>query len=149
MKEAKMEYKSYAEKLKDPRWQKKRLHILERDEWSCQRCFDETTTLHIHHMRYIPGMEPWDYEDHLLVTLCETCHENEKETRKAYEDGLLDILKDCGFMADDIYSLTAGFVGLVSPYTPEVTATIIEHTLSNSMLWKEICDRYFESLKKK
>lgn len=28
--------KTYAEKLKDPRWQKRRLEIFERDDWTCQ-----------------------------------------------------------------------------------------------------------------
>lgn len=31
----------YKEKLKDPRWQKKRLQIFERDDWCCQKCGDE------------------------------------------------------------------------------------------------------------
>lgn len=30
--------KSYAEKFKDPRWQKKRLKIMERDNWKCCEC---------------------------------------------------------------------------------------------------------------
>ena len=35
----------YSQKLKDPRWQKKRLQILERDEWNCQICHDNESTL--------------------------------------------------------------------------------------------------------
>ena len=31
----------YSEKLKDPRWQKKRLEILERDNFRCQYCGDK------------------------------------------------------------------------------------------------------------
>lgn len=65
---------SYSEKLKDPRWQKKRLKVLERDNWTCQSCFDFKDTLHIHHMVYDYRKEPWEYEDHLLVTLCAECH---------------------------------------------------------------------------
>ena len=45
----------YAEKLKDPRWQKKRLEILERDAWVCQKCFDTKSTLHVHHRIYNGG----------------------------------------------------------------------------------------------
>ena len=37
------------EKYKDPRWQKKRLKILERDKWACQLCDGKEKTLHIHH----------------------------------------------------------------------------------------------------
>lgn len=63
---------SYAEKLKDPRWQKKRLKILERDDFTCQNCADKTKTLHVHHLKY--DGEPWEIDSHYLVTLCESCH---------------------------------------------------------------------------
>jgi 5-methylcytosine-specific restriction endonuclease McrA len=70
---------SYGLKLKDPRWQKKRLHILERDHWTCQDCLDTESTLEVHHTEYLPNTEPWDYPDELLVTLCEKCHEKYRE----------------------------------------------------------------------
>ena len=139
--------KSYAEKLRDPRWQKKRLEILERDEWMCQRCQDSENTLHVHHLRYFVGKDPWDYDDRLLITLCESCHEAEKEMRKDYESDLLEILKDQGFMADDVYSLASGFMGLRSKYPPEVTASIIERTFRDDGLWEKVCNNYFEYLK--
>lgn len=66
---------SYAEKLKDPRWQKKRLEILQRDEWTCRYCGDKETTLHVHHDFYIPGEEPWEADEYFLITLCSDCHE--------------------------------------------------------------------------
>jgi hypothetical protein len=66
--------KTYSDKLKDPRWQKKRLEILDRDGFSCCSCGDKESTLHIHHKRYLKGKEPWEYENDLLVTLCEDCH---------------------------------------------------------------------------
>ena len=71
-----MKQKTYSEKLKDPRWQKKRLEILERDEWECKACGDKDTTLHVHHIFYIPGKEPWEIPNGLLVTFCERCHKN-------------------------------------------------------------------------
>jgi 5-methylcytosine-specific restriction endonuclease McrA len=64
---------TYAELLKDPRWQRKRLEILNRDEWMCM-CGDTTTTLHVHHRYYVKGRDPWEYPDFCYVTLCETCH---------------------------------------------------------------------------
>ena len=39
----------YVEKLKDPRWQRKRLEILQRDDWKCYWCKDDKTTLNVHH----------------------------------------------------------------------------------------------------
>ncbi len=71
--------KSYSEKLKDPRWQRKRLEVLHRDDFSCQKCGETKETLHVHHRRYIQGHEPWEYSDRDLVTLCELCHETETE----------------------------------------------------------------------
>jgi ribosomal protein L37AE/L43A len=69
--------KTYAEKLLDPKWQKKRLEILQRDNFTCQGCLDKESTLHVHHKTYIKGREPWDYDNYNFITLCETCHEIE------------------------------------------------------------------------
>lgn len=66
--------KTYWEKLKDPRWQKKRLEILDRDGFSCVNCGDTTKTLNVHHGYYEKGRDPWDYADSTLHTLCEDCH---------------------------------------------------------------------------
>lgn len=56
----------------DPRWQKKRLEILNRDNWQCVACGDGTNTLHVHHADY--HGELWDTPDDMLQTLCEKCH---------------------------------------------------------------------------
>jgi len=69
----------YNEKLKDPRWQRKRLQILERDGWQCLGCGNSENTLHVHHLFYIEGREPWEYPASALRSLCVACHENEKE----------------------------------------------------------------------
>lgn len=66
---------TYAEKLKDPRWQRKRLEILQRDDFTCQNCLATDKTLHIHHGYYRRGLEPWEYDGTTLWTLCEDCHE--------------------------------------------------------------------------
>jgi len=64
----------YADKLKDPRWQRKRLEILSRDEFKCVWCGNGKQTLHIHHHFYNPNGNPWDVPDCELITLCEDCH---------------------------------------------------------------------------
>lgn len=66
---------TYSDKLKDPRWQKKRLQILERDEWSCQWCGNKEATLHVHHQYYEKGAEPWEADEFALTTLCADCHD--------------------------------------------------------------------------
>jgi hypothetical protein len=72
----------YSQKLLDPRWQKKRLGILERDKWSCQICEDKEKTLHVHHIFYDGFNDPWDCLNESLITLCFECHENEQEQYK-------------------------------------------------------------------
>lgn len=71
-------HKPYFEKLRDPRWQKKRLEIMGRDKFSCRHCGDTEKTLNVHHCIYDKGKEPWDYEGSNLVTLCEACHKHEE-----------------------------------------------------------------------
>lgn len=71
-----MSAKPYAEKLKDPRWQRKRLEALETTDFHCESCSDHQTTLHVHHKLYLKGKEPWEYYRGQLAVLCERCHEN-------------------------------------------------------------------------
>jgi hypothetical protein len=66
--------KTYAEKLRDPRWQKRRLELLEKTKFTCVNCGDGENELHIHHLLYERGKEPWEYEDKLLLPLCGECH---------------------------------------------------------------------------
>lgn len=62
----------YIEKLKDPRWQKKRLEVFEREGWHCNLCLDPNTTLHVHHKSY--HGDPWETPLDELVAYCEHCH---------------------------------------------------------------------------
>lgn len=66
---------NYSDKLKDPRWQKKRLEILNRDGFKCLACGDTNNTLHVHHCYYVKGRDPWSYGDRALKTLCSQCHD--------------------------------------------------------------------------
>ena len=69
--------KTYLDKLKDPRWQKKRLQVMERDKFSCMSCGDEAVSLNVHHrVPYRKDTDPWDYELDELITLCEDCHKS-------------------------------------------------------------------------
>lgn len=67
--------KDYKKQWLDPRWQKKRLEILERDDFACRLCGRSDKTLHVHHQYYITGNDVWDYYDSALTTLCCDCHE--------------------------------------------------------------------------
>lgn len=63
---------TYTEKLKNPKWQKRRLEILDRDNWECQLCGDKETEFHVHHKIY--NKEPWDALDEHLTSYCKHCH---------------------------------------------------------------------------
>jgi 5-methylcytosine-specific restriction endonuclease McrA len=88
---------TYAEKLKDPRWQKKRLEVMERDDFKCQLCNDNTTTLHIHHKSYDFGKDPWDYNLDNFNTLCIPCHELEELAKNKLKELILRIEKQGTF----------------------------------------------------
>ena len=82
-------YKSYYELLKDPRWQRKRLEVMQRDGFRCLDCDDDAKTLNVHHIRYRRGKKPWEYDDGDLETLCEDCHERQTDLKDRLE-ALLD-----------------------------------------------------------
>lgn len=65
---------SYAELLKDPRWQRRKSEILTRDNFTCQLCGSTGRTLHVHHKYYLEHHLPWEYSDSVLITLCDDCH---------------------------------------------------------------------------
>lgn len=70
----------YLDKLRDPRWQQKRLKIFERDKFTCQECGNTDKPLAVHHLSY--NGEPWETPDEMLLTVCEVCHSNMEETLK-------------------------------------------------------------------
>lgn len=84
---------TYAEKLKDPRWQRKRLQIFERDEWRCCSCFRKDANLQVHHLIYAKR-DPWDYPDYAYQTLCEFCHKERQELTDKVVDAIRISLKD-------------------------------------------------------
>lgn len=88
---------SYTELLRDPRWQKKRLEIFDRDGWECLCCGDETSTLNVHHKLY--GPYPWDIDSKYLITLCESCHKDESEAQQRMKYGLYKSFQLGGFSA--------------------------------------------------
>lgn len=72
---------SYREKLKDPRWQKKRLLVMQRDFFACRDCNSSHNELQVHHCFY-ENENPWETDDQFLITLCKGCHERRHEKEK-------------------------------------------------------------------
>jgi hypothetical protein len=73
---------NYSDLLKNPKWQKKRLEIMSRDDFACSICGDDKSTLNVHHLFYKKGKKPWEYQDKALITLCDSCHENEHQEKQ-------------------------------------------------------------------
>lgn len=134
----------YAKKLKDPRWQKKRLEILQRDEFSCRICGDEDNELHVHHKFYIYGNDPWDYDNIHLITLCADCHENEEMEIKEYSKLIIETLRKSGFMADDWRELASGINKIQFFSVPCMTASVISKVMQSAELQVMI----YEKIKK-
>ncbi len=83
----------YSEKLKDPRWQRRRLSVFERDNWTCQSCNRTDKTLHVHHLKYVSGLEPWEYDLSLLITYCDLCHNTEHLIGDKIHESLIEIVR--------------------------------------------------------
>jgi hypothetical protein len=98
---------NYAQKLRDPRWQRKRLETLERAGWKCECCDSSTKTLHVHHKQYIKGREPWEYEDENFEALCEDCHEEAHESKDLINEILASVPSS---MWPDLASLLTGYM---------------------------------------
>jgi hypothetical protein len=135
---------AYADKLRDPRWQKLRLEVMERDQWMCNICINSTSTLHVHHRYYLPDKEPWEYPLDALATLCERCHELEAHARRrAEEQRLLHALKVAGFYIDDVARMADAFshVHNANGTQAEAMSMAIAWLLSNQMELKSLIDR--------
>jgi|SRR5690606_971132 len=71
---------NYGAKLFDKRWSAKRNEIIQRDGHKCKICQKQNEKLQVHHKQYHfikrlnKHADPWDYQNHLMIALCESCH---------------------------------------------------------------------------
>ena len=87
---------TYSELLRDPRWQKLRLEILQAANWKCEDCGGSDKSLEVHHCAYPSGKNPWECPAELLMAVCESCHIK----RQKFENSLReDLGKICRFMS--------------------------------------------------
>ncbi len=139
---------TYSEKLKDPRWQKKRLEILKRDEFACKICGDTKSTLHIHHIAY--SNNPWETENRLLITLCEYCHEQEEKDLKSMNWELIKALRESGLTANGMYQLSKLFKDTDRNWTfYEPAFSVLKLVVDDDDLWNKVESIFWERLQKK
>ena len=118
-----MNKSAYSELLRDPRWQKKRLEIMQRDDFHCTVCGDGENTLNVHHCYYEGGKPPWDYPDASLITICESCHQWETDCGKDAKRDLINSLCKKGVT-------TEGFLNLRKAIDNCFSSTLDRHQIS-------------------
>jgi len=85
---------TYYEQIKSPLWQRKRLEVLEANDFQCQTCLSVDEELHIHHPLYRRGAMIWEYKVSELQCLCHKCH---KEVHAIDERLKQSMALLCGF----------------------------------------------------
>lgn len=140
---------TYTEKLRHPKWQKKRLEVLQRDEFTCRMCGSEEKTLHVHHISY--NGNPWETPIENLITLCEGCHEIEEENLSCLKNDMVRVLQDAGFMSNGLREIVNLFRSVPdrgwNEYDP--IWDILRQILCDDELMQEQQDKYFAQLRGK
>ena len=111
------EQSTYQQALRDPRWQKKRLEILEKAKFTCESCGESKKELHVHHLIYRRGKLPWEYEDPDLFCLCSSCHEAFGQSKETLENTIISYIHcmTCEHQFD-VYTMLFSFLtGLMGP----------------------------------
>ena len=101
---------TYSERLRDPKWQRKRLEIMNRDGWACRDCSKSHNNLQVHHCRY--AKNPWEAEGIFLLTLCADCHQRRQQFEDAAKNALAILLatsdiRQVELIADQIAALAS------------------------------------------
>ena len=126
---------TYAEKLKDPRWQKKRLEIFNRDNWKCTKCGNDKITLAVHHESY--SGNPWEVSNDKLTTICEPCHKKEHNIQTK------DFRLNQPLIVKEIYDISKKFI-----YFSKVSDSARMNKIIEDYSLREEKEIYLEILKK-
>lgn len=117
----------YKEQIKTPKWQKRRLEIMQRDDFTCQICGAKDKTLHVHHTTYIQGRSIWEYPDKMLITLCEDCHEIEHKLNTFIPDWIKQ-LKEDGITATELMCMFMKIHEKMTTDNPYLIRNIIDNS---------------------
>lgn len=120
----------YQKKLRSPKWQKRRLEILQQANWKCSNpacpswihqhseyvkgsIGSEPPSLEVHHLYYKWGQEPWDYPDVAFLVLCEDCHDERAAIERKLKRNLAIIMRSlpAPVMEDYFWSLIKSYLG--------------------------------------
>jgi hypothetical protein len=91
----------------NPGWQKRRLEIMQRDNWTCQRCYNTEEQLEVHHLVYRGKTKYQDYLDCELITLCRSCHQRETDNLDKAIQYFNYQIRTSGMLSDEIMELAS------------------------------------------
>lgn len=126
----------YSEKLQDPRWQRVRLKVLERDGFKCLCCQSDKKSLQVHHLIYRKGDEPWDAPPENLETLCRDCHEWREDFNSKWEGRSLHPTVLCRVFEQVFMYQFSG----MAPYTALNPLSIRSLADKSCLAWKDFRD---------
>lgn len=138
---------NYKQKLLDPRWQRKRLEILQRDDFKCRFCNNHENTLHVHHLSYQGN--PWETPNEHLLTLCEDCHADETHNRKEYEIALLNALKVKGYSGCFVIDLAAAIYYMERFNKENVMASVIGWAFRDAEAMQALTNMYYDKVRQR
>jgi hypothetical protein len=138
----------FKEQIKHPNWQKRRLEILQKDNFACQMCGDKESPLHVHHLRYVKGLKYWEYKDWELITLCEECHSFEHLAKDEITGEKIKNIRDLGIsnteivaFLDCIHSLLLGDVKNAPKTIEDIfgreLSAYVENDVHNIIEWRK------------
>lgn len=123
---------NYLEQLQHPKWQKKRLEILNRDNFKCQSCSSEIKSLHVHHFSY--NKNPWDVDNDYLITLCNDCHSDEEILKLRLFDVFKSISKNSFVLYKDFFDI---LIQIYDNYDLDKSISVRDHFLKAKQLIKQ------------
>lgn len=126
---------TYSEKLRDPRWQKKRLEILERDKWTCQGCGSKDKELQIHHTVYESGKKPWEHNSERLKTLCSDCHSMPTEAVKRFREAIAHMTPEGSLALSSHIRFASNTIFKASELPPNVCEVIKLMPILHRDIW--------------
>jgi hypothetical protein len=135
---------TYFEKLKDPRWQKKRLEKLEEQGFECDNCGNDKEELTVHHRHYKKNTDPWDYDNNDLAVFCKTCHKSWHDAKEELNE-IIGTITSCeqiqriagyalAISNDDIFPVQLSSNYHITGYSDafRTTPTAIEYLMSEA-----------------
>lgn len=142
-----MKKSEYSNHWKDPRWQKFRLKILEKDGFKCTQCGDDKSPLNAHHLYYISKRKPWEYPYSSVLTFCDDCHdENHEDPTQILEWETSFGVFTRAYHGDTIgYSIFGAYNETTAESVEEMADAVAWTLRKKGFMWKKLLTAYRKS----